>query len=263
MGEEWRLLERATDMAALCAAFGLPHPIDPEGDYVAESLAMLELGLCETAIVREPRFTHRSTRKTARDAELERDTIHGAPTWRPTLDDETGTRAIILPVCAPNVTENLTLSLAILNADDFAAHIADLVAIPLDGGRPLSRSGHTLAIGTFRAEEGKLVLRGSGKAWLDAYLALARETAADTPAHLVERLHTPFPAPDYGATLVIEPLALDWRVTSAGCVIPHDAMQVVCPDSRALAQKIDELMRRRERVRPLPKVLGPRSGVAA
>lgn len=256
MGEEWALLQKATRGAAICAAFGLPFPIDPAGDHFAQSLALVDLGLCEASIIAEPRY-RRNLSKAQRDALLERDTIHQAPTWRHADADETGVPAIILPVLLDD-GHCRAMSLRRLGDVPFAPAIADLVAIPLDGTRPLSRTGHTLAVGPFNVTGGTLRVYGGGLTWLTKYLDQARAITADTPAHLVTRLHFPLPPPDDIATLLVEPHALEWRNTMARCVIPHAASKVIACDSTKLAQLINSLMHKKERTRPMPVVCGPR-----
>jgi hypothetical protein len=255
-GQEWRALVIETHAQAL-AAFGLPYPIDPESDSFAASLAITDLGLCRCPVIAEPRL-RRDMRKLSRDAELGRDTIHAAPTWRYPDADETGMDALILPVmCDFAADRHRTLSLHACREEEFKARIIDLVALPLDCSRPLSRTGHTLAIGPFNLAGERLVLHAGGKAWLEVWLDQVRAVTADTPPHLVPRLHFPLPPPDDAATLLVEPEALDWRVTSGRCIIPHAADKVLVPDSVAVARYIDGAMRQRERARPLPQVLGP------
>mgnify|MGYP001282560944 CR=1 FL=1 len=140
--------------------------------------------------------------------------------------------------------------------EDFAAGIADLIAVPVDGGRALSFTGYTLAVGAMRANAaGELVLYGSGLSFLTSHVVQAKKIAADTPAHLIERLHVPFPSPE--ANLVIEPHALEWRLWKSACVIPTAAREIVCPDSRGLAEFVDGAMRKKERVRPALPVRAP------
>jgi hypothetical protein len=223
-------------------------------------LALLDLGLCETAVIAEPRYRP-NTSKAARDALLDRPTIHLAPTWRLPDPDETGTQALILPVCVDGF-HNRTLSLQRLREDVFAGAIADLVAIPLDGSRPLSMTGHTLAVGSFNVASDKLRVQAGGANWIERHLTHVRQITADTPGHLVPRLHMPFPAPDDIITLLVEPQGLEWRVTAPACVIPHAAREVMVLDSPKLAELIDTLMRRKERTRPLPVVRGPKAAAA-
>lgn len=255
--EWWDMLGQTGNR--VCRAFGLPFPIDPLSDEFPACLALIDLGIGAANVIAEPRLRI-SAEKRARDAELGRPTIHAAPTWRHPDADETGTAALILPVSL-DWPHSRAMSLRQAGSDEaFAARIADMIAIPLDGSRPLSRTGHTLAVGPFNVAKERLVLHAGGKAWLDAHLAQAHRICADTPAHLVPKLHFPLPPPDDVATLMIEPMALEWRVTAAGCVIPHAARHVDVADSRALAGMIDNLMRQRERTRPLPVVRGPRAG---
>jgi hypothetical protein len=255
-GAEWRALVADTH-AETMAAFGLPARTDPEGEDFAAALAVMDLGLCRCPVIAEPRLK-RSAQKRERDIELGRDTIHASPTWRYPDSDEVGIDALVLPVTFDwNAQRHRTLSLHAGPEDNFRERIIDLVALPLDGSRALSRTGHTLAVGPFNVAGARLVLHAGGKAWLDAWLAQVRSLTADTVPHLVPRLHFPLPPPDDTSTLMIEPQALDWRVTSGRCVIPHAAQSVIVPDSGALARYIDSAMRLRERARPLPQILGP------
>lgn len=257
MAKEWLDLMAASDGKTICGAFGLPYPIRPDSDAFARSIALLDLGLCEAKIVAEPRL-RRNPAKAERDADLGRDTIHLAPTWRYAIEDDRPVVALILPV-GDDDRWTRPMSLQHYNRDElFAQDIVDLIAIPLDNSRPLSMSGHTLAVGKFSVADEKMVVQASGIHWLSNYVRQVGEITADTPPHLVPKLHFPLPPPDDVATLLIEPLGLEWRVTHAACVIPFAAREVVVPDSRKLAQAIYGLMRRKERTRPLPVVRGPR-----
>lgn len=263
VGAEWLAFEQANDARDCVArAFGLA---DPEGEDVAAFLALIGIGVTAGFVVREPRFRH-SAGKLARDAALGRPTLHGAPLWRhPITGEETGEAALILPVMrGPHVDEMLPLDrLAFEDDADFAAAIDDLIAIPLQSGRARSLTGHSLAValrhplGQLAEQDGKLIVFGSGMAWLDAHVAQARRIAVDTPAHLVEQLHLPFPVPTSLGAMLLEPRALEWRITRHDCAIPAGAREVVCPDSRRLAELIDMQMRKKEPVRKLPVVRGP------
>jgi hypothetical protein len=281
-GAEWHALRCSSDWLAVGAGLRLEWPflpgtdeIDPATEDMAVWLALFDLGVCIAGVIREP---HDLVQPKNADRDT-RNTVPIAPQWRYPVSDasvgvqvETGTPALILPVTSGSSSDDTrsspardfaeVLSLSEWGEEGFAAEIDDLVALPLDGGRPLSMTGYTLAIGAMRADHaGRLIVYGSGRAWLDVYLALVRKIAADTPPHLVERLHLPFPRP--APTLLVEPRALEWRVAQWRCVIPTDAKQIVCPDSRALAQQIDAAMRRKDRVRPLPTVCGPKEEHAA
>lgn len=256
-GKEWLSLQ-AGSSADIFAAFGLPWPIDPLGEHFAAQLALIDLGVCSARIYAEPRL-RRNPQKAQRDAMLERDTIHLAPTWRHADPDEPGIPAIILPVWT-EFEHCRAMSLCWADADDFATAICDLIALPLDGSRPLSRTGHTLAVGSFAVERDRLKIHGGGIGWIRRYLARARTICADTPNHLVQRLHFPLPPLDDTTTLLVEPLALEWRVTAACCVIPHAAREVVICDSIILAEMIESLVRKKERCRPLPVVRSLKDG---
>ena len=252
-------MDRRRD-AVLCQAFGLPYPCDVDCPGYAEFLALLDLGLCEAEIIADPRW-RRSAKKAERDADLNRDTIHMAPTWRYADSDETGHVALVLPVGVDDSGRERPLSMTNSQDDaEFASWVVDLVAIPLDGKRPLSMTGHTLAVGGFEPDGTTLRVYGGALEWLRAHLASVRAIAADTPGHLVQQLHFPVPSPDRRATLLVEPMGLEWRVRSARCVIPATARQIAVPDSAALARLIDGRMRLPEKVRPMPVVRGPRAG---
>jgi len=261
-GQEWLAIDEASDRTLIAKHLGLAFPIDPEMDDIAAWLALIDLGVCFANVVREPRLRVKP-KKAVRDALLERDTKQLAPLWRHPISEpslgvlgETGIPALILPVTSGEKYGEV-LSLSQMDVDDFAAAVDDLIALPLDGGRALSMTGFTVAVGFLCADpKGRLFVHGSGRAWIDAHLATCRNIAADTPPHLVEQLHVPFAPPD--GTLLIEPAALEWRVSQFRCVIPRDAKTIVCPDSRVLAQYIDDAMRKKERVRRLPTVYGPK-----
>lgn len=282
LGQEWRELRAATDWLAVGAGLQLTWPyvdgtdeIDPASEDMAAWLALFDMGVCLANIVTEPRFRVRPL-KAERDAALGRDTMHLAPLWRYPICDpslglqaEAGTPALILPVASGSEDMRSSagtefaevLSLTQMGEEAFAAEITDLVALPLKGGRPRSMTGYTVAVGPMRTNAGRLVVYGGARSWLDAYLGLVQQIAAETPPHLVEQLHMPFPEPE--PSLLVEPRALEWRVTQWRCVIPPTATHIVCPDSRALAELIDGEMRKKERVRTLPIVCGPKEGRAA
>jgi hypothetical protein len=258
VGNQWLSLMAASSGGEGAAAFGLPHPVAPDHPQVAEILALSALGLCQASIKPDVRY-RRSAKKAARDAVLERDTIHMAPTWRHAEADETGIEALILPVGQGRDGRECSLSLIeIPNEDDFAEQVIDLIAIPLDGSRPLSWTGHTLAIGNFAVDEANMVLFASPLEWLKVYLARARETAAMTPKDRAEKLDFIILPPESQSTLLVEPLGLEWRVSSSACVIPPAARNVTVRDSRKLAELIDALVRRKLPTRTLPIVRGPK-----
>jgi hypothetical protein len=270
LAKEWQTFEdNVFAQETVARAFGLQWPFDETSHDIAAWLVLLDLGVTAGRIVREPSY-RRSPEKARRDAELGRQTIHLAPLWRhPIVGEEQGYPALILPVSTMDVTAyadcSHTLSRSALSDDDFLAAIADHIAIPLDGSRPLSLTGHTISLahprglGRLSADMHKrLVLYGGGKAWLSAAIESARAISADTPAHLIEQIHAPFPAPEENGALLIEPLAFEWRITrGASCAIPENANEIRCPDSRRLAQLIDTEMRKKEKPRPLPVVRGP------
>jgi hypothetical protein len=260
--QEWLAINAVCEDARIAGWFGLSFPIDPEHDDIAAWWSLLDLGICATRIIREPQYRI-SREKADRDAALDRPTIHLAPLWRyPITGEETGIWALMLPVDGGD--EPSTLSRTLLGDDGFAESIADLIALPVDGGRPLSMTGYTVAIGGFRGDaRHRLTLYGSGLAWLKAHMAQARAVAADTPPHLVEQLHLPFPAPGEAAVLLLEPDALEWRVVKSDCIVPREVQEIACPDSRKLAEMIDQALRKKERPRTIPKVMGPKAGVAA
>jgi hypothetical protein len=178
-----------------------------------------------------------------------------APRWRfPITGEERGIEAIALPV-----------DLAGHLAPD-AAVIADLVALPLDGSRPQSFTGLTTHVGELDARDGRMIVYGSGRAWLSAWLAQVRAQWAEN-ARLFAAAASPSDkasAPDWlhridppHATLVLAFSALEWRTAHFDCVIPRAAREIVCPDSRALAELIDSAMRKKVNTRPFPTVRGP------
>lgn len=283
---EWDAMMDGTNARVMAKQFGLAWPPD-ENDELPAILALRDLGLALGRVVAEPRQTVRAGHG-ERDADLGRDrTIHLAPQWRaPIVDDpmfpaEKGTPALILPVAhrqalplggGEEISGWTELHPAtgmgriagafdgvmsyLRDGDAFAETIADLVAIPLGGGRPLSRSGYTVAVGRFEpAASGTLTIFASGKAWLAAHLARVRTIAEDTPPHLVAETLMPFAPPE--GVLLIEPRAFEWRVCRYDCVLPETVTEIRCPDSPALAAFIDGAMRKKERVRTLPTVLGP------
>jgi hypothetical protein len=258
LGEEWMGLHQATQargIDALCRALGFDLPPHQDHDDMVPLMALNQLGFAAANVVREPQFKI-SRAKAVRDADLERPTLHLAPIWRHAGSDEAGSAAIILPVCSLDWRGQASMCVGDFPAaEDFAAAICDLIAIPLDGARPMSLTGHSDCIGELAAQDGRLTLYGSGIAWLKAYLTRARDIAADYPVHLVPQ---PFPAPDADSVLLLEPRALDWCVQSPACIVPADAREIACPDSRVLALLVDQMMRKKPRTRSIPPVLGPK-----
>lgn len=253
MGGEWFSLMRApTAGAKVQAAFDLPYPPMVEQDTFAQALALLDLGICCARIVADD-YKAIAPKEIGAWSPAQR----LSRTWRYAEADEDAQVALILPVTETEHDCTTTLSLHELDEDVFGASISDLIAIPIDGGRSFSFTGLTGAVGTFEVNAGTLQLRANGMTWLKAHLARVRKACADTPNHLVEQLCFPVAPPGGFATLVIDPHALDWRVTSPKCVIPTRAMQVDVLDSVGLAEAINALMRLRERERSLPIVRGP------
>ena len=263
--EEWRALEATA--GDVIAAFNLDLGDDDQSRDWPIALALFDLGLRMARVIREPAYRV-DAKKAARDAELGRATMHMAQQWRHPqaackfFAAEQGIPALILPVAAPadgrGSSYAAALSLAREGEHAFAEQIADLVALPLDGGRPMSLTGFTAAGGGFEPDaQGRLTFYGSGKAWLDAHLAGVADLCVETPGHLVERLHMPFRGPD--GVLLLEPRAFEWRLTRYDCAIPYRAREIICADSRKLAELIDTEMRKREKPRPAPTVRGPRS----
>ncbi len=270
LAQEWQDFEGALFAQEIVArAFGLKFPLDPDSADVVAWTVLLELGITAGRVVREPSYRI-SAEKARRDAELGRQTMHQAPLWRhPIAGEERGEPVLILPVGRGDVPAyapcSHTLSrYSFEDEDDFLASIADLIAIPVDGSRPMSLTGHTIALAHPRADghlpldgPGKLTLYGSGKAWLEAAISNARTIAAETPPHLVEQIHAPFPPPTEMGALLIEPKAFEWRIARGDCAIPFEAKEIDCPDSRGLAQLIDAEMRKKDKPRTMPTVRGP------
>jgi hypothetical protein len=182
--------------------------------------------------------------------------------WRLADCGERSLPAIILPVSTDGARPfydpgELTLSMAALGAKLFTDCICDLVAIPLDGTRPLSFTGQTLAVGRFAVRErGELRIFASGISWLREHLERARTLGAELPARLVAHQLDP---PDHFSTLLLQPSAIEWRPQIAWCPLPPETKQLVVVDSMGLAHLIDGLMRRKEKLPPMPTVMGPRN----
>lgn len=252
-----------------------PAALDDDSDHadVPLVLAANSLGLRYAHIVEEPAFRV-AVDKAARDQNLGRPTMHLSRQWRFPLQErgmfaaETGKPALILPVCnSETVLRNLngearcatsaTLSLLQLGAS-FEENIADLIALPLDGGRALSLTGYTVAVGNFAADhEGRLGIFARGRKWLDAHFAGLRAlTGGINPqAAIAEHEDAIFAAP--ASVLLVEPRAFEWRVCRHDCAIALDVSDILCPDSRSLAQFIAAEMKRPDVVRAMPIVHGP------
>lgn len=259
--QEWLAIDDATDRSRIAQWFGLRFPIDPDHDDIAPWLALIDLGVWAARVVREPKFRV-DPDKAARDASLGRHTMHLAPLWRhPITGEEAGEWALMLPVGSDGYC--MTLSRTALGDEGFAEEIADVLALPADGGPARSMTGFTPAVGRFCANDtARLTLYAGGLGWIKGYLRHAQIAADGTPPHLVERFHVPFAPPEDLGVLLVEPDAHEWRVSQLSCAIPADVTEVVCADSPRLAQHIDAAMRKKERPRPIPKVLCPRAGAA-
>jgi len=257
---------------AIVRALGLdPAAIAAEAhDDLPLVMAANALGLRFAHIVEEPAYRVAKD-KAARDHRLGRATMHLSRQWRFPLQErgifaaETGKPAIIVPVgnaetlvrngtCVVEVRSSRTLSLLELG-EAFEDNIADLVAIPLDGSRPLSLTGYTAAIGDFTGNV--LTVYGSGKAWLDAHFARLRGLCADTPSHLAAQIHEAelFALPS--GVLLVEPRAFEWRVCRFDCAVPRGVGEIVCPDSAALAQWLAAELKKPDVARDVPRVSGP------
>lgn len=240
--------------------------IDPAEDGAgALLLALDDIGMRTASIIAEPRMKVQPD-KAARDARLNRITMHMAPQWRQALastrdfpEPERGLPAMIVPVAAQFLGDGTIGdrhgasggALLSLHQGDGEGEIADLIAIPLERGRVLSLTGYTAAIGSFAPDaKGRLVVFGNGVAWLRAWLANIRRTTADTPEHLVRRLHMPFAPPP--GLLAVEPAAIDWCTASPTCHLPDTVSEILCADSPKLAAYIEA--RAKSRPRPAPAV---------
>jgi hypothetical protein len=185
--------------------------------------------------------------------------------WRFADKGERGELAIVLPVAidasrpayAPG---QLCISIARLGDSLFLDSICDLVAVPVFGGVPLSMTGLTLAVGRFASgDRGEVELYATGMAWLRAHLQRAADLEAELPAHLVAQQLDP---PDHYATLILEPKAIEWRPQIAWCAFGRDAKSLIVRDSLGMATLIDGLMRRKDKLPPMPNVFGPKAGPA-
>lgn len=264
LAEEWDMLDRATKPELAAAALGFSVPTDGESDDWIPLMALEQIGACVGMIVREPALKV-SREKAERDAYLERPTLHLAPLWRHPGKGEAGEPAMILPVWH---ARNLALPMLMFDRDgqnylcdreNYMAQICDLVAIPLAGkDRPLSRTGHTPAVGEFKERDGRLTIWAGGLAWLMRYLGTARKLSAEYPVKMVPRAVMPFPLPSEFGALIIEPRGVEWRPTMLDCVVPRSVKQIAVPDSRGLARLVDAMQRRKERPPVYPTVIGPK-----
>jgi hypothetical protein len=55
----------------------------------------------------------------------------------------------------------------------------------------------------------------------------------------------------------LAPDAIEWRLAHPDCAIGADVREIVCPDSRKLAEFVDAAMRRKVRERSVPIVRAP------
>jgi len=259
LADDWlRLYQRGGAELALAEALKL-DPFTSSSDEAVLHVAN-DLGLVVTEIVPVPAEQPRR-----RQTGLEEPAATLARQWQFAEQGAPGISALILPV-APDFGRGafepgqLPLSMKRTGDRIFLDSICDLVAIPLDGGLPLSLTGMTMAVGRFAARErGEAEMFAGGLTWLQAHFERARRLETEYPAHLVaEQLETP----EHFSTLIIEPKALEWRPAMAWCCLDRGTKSVIVRDSLALAAFIDEAMRRKQKAPPLPKVFGPKAGAA-
>lgn len=238
----------------LCELLNLDERIGGDAAVLA---AANDLGLAVTDIVRLPSIARAHARGgDDRAPDLARQ-------WNFAQADDSGrVPAVILPVgidmsLASYEPGQATLSLEKMGDSLFIESICDLVALPLDGGLPLSITGLSLAVGRFQVRErGEVEIYGGGMAWLLAHMARAREAELSTPAHLVPGL---LEQPEHYCTLVLEPQAIEWRPSMAWCPLRSNVRSVIVRDSAGLASFIHEAMRRKRKEPPLPKVYSPKA----
>ncbi|HWY14414.1 MAG TPA: hypothetical protein VNX86_04650 [Rhizomicrobium sp.] len=181
-----------------------------------------------------------------------------APRFRWAMSHEMVPSSIVVPVWGDDACAFLFPASAHDDAEDrlefITGHLCDLVAL---GPRPRSLTGLTMAIGLFGADDaGRVVVHGSGRAWLDAHLAFVRRMVAQMPPRIAAR-----EAGQPRATLLIEPAAFDWTgvvAPRAPYVLPAHAKTLFIPDSRALAAHIARAMKAPAQRVTRPQVFAPK-----
>jgi hypothetical protein len=238
-GDEWlSLFDHCEAGRWLAHALGWTYPIVAESDDHAPYEALVARGACVSPVV----------------AERALDAV-SPPRWRHPVDGEIAKTAIVLPVFGVEALTAGTLSLFAAPLADFAHMVVDLVAIPVDGGRPMSWNGLTAAVGDFTvSERGGVMIYGSGLRWLKAWLETVRMMGREMPAALTAKT---IEAPEHAATLMLEANAFEWRMARPSCVLPAHAESVIVPDSQGLALAINAKIRAKEKAPRLPSVEGP------
>lgn len=210
--------------------------------------------------------------------------MRGATQWSFPTPAETGEAALIVPVggrCAPVAECLALLGTHELAPERTAADIADLVAICVSDGKPLSFNGTTAALGAFatrrvqvplidhdtglpvrdgageivRVPETRLRIATNGIAWLTRHRDRARAMATDCRGLAVARV---LELPDRGETLLLDRSAFCFRRENNACIIPVDTDAVACPDSAELAEFVAAELKARAKLPAAPQVLGPR-----
>jgi hypothetical protein len=168
--------------------------------------------------------------------------------------------AIVVPV--GGVAWPCAACLPLLGAHDLAREaepqdIADLIAIPVKDGAPLSFNGTTASIGAFSAREERVRIATNGLNWLKRHVVRARKMKEEMSSHLVAGS---LDLPDRLETLLLDRSAFSFRMEmTSACAIPDRATSIACPDSSELADFIAGELKTRTKLRPAPQVLGPKA----
>lgn len=216
----------------------------------------LDLGLTPAEVVIEQAAAPKPA-PTA-DIEIEDPAIAEIPRWRLAAPGEDAIAALALPVeLMQSCRTAWSMSLDRMGDAHFLGSIGDVIALPLDGSRPLSFFGITAAVGRFAVvERGEVHVLASVKSWLADHFEEAGRLAGEMEPEQVSGV---IAAPDSRVTLMIAPDALEWRPSRLSFCVPASAKTVIVPDSRALAAHIAALMSKKEVRRRPPRVFGPRT----
>lgn len=147
-----------------------------------------------------------------------------------------------------------TLSRGEIGAEAVLARACDAVLLSPQNRRAQSLTGETAVLGAMQPHAGRLVLYASWAAWTQRLLDRIDEAVCEMETTACSRA---FATHTLECNLIVgDPADFVWRPGEFGCCYPPETAEIVCADSRTLAQMIDAAMRKRGP--KLPNVLGPK-----